>query len=121
MAYPYLYIPPYSTPKSSCLPLALTIYSSSCKLLFTGAMYRHAIIKEGKTMVWLNSCPRCDRGDVILDNDQYGWLIRCVQCGYSKDIDNPHGADAALRQLTTQREVVAEMAQDPSARCTSKL
>lgn len=103
------------------MPLALTIYSSSCKQLFTGVIYRHTITEEEKTMVWLNSCPRCDRGDVILDNDRYGWHIRCVQCGYAKDIDDPNRAGATLRQLTTQRAVMAEMAQDPSARCTSKV
>ena len=72
-------------------------------------------------MVWLNSCPRCCRGDVILDNDRYGWHVRCVQCGYTKDVANPYRAGAALQQLTTQREVMAEMAQGPSDRSTSKV
>ena len=33
-------------------------------------------------MLWLKSCPRCDKGDLYQDNDIYGRYILCLQCGY---------------------------------------
>ena len=35
-----------------------------------------------------HSCPRCQKGDVAVDRDYYGWYEYCVQCGYSKDLDS---------------------------------
>jgi len=32
------------------------------------------------------SCPRCKKGDVALDRDQYGWYGYCIQCGYMGDL-----------------------------------
>jgi ssDNA-binding Zn-finger/Zn-ribbon topoisomerase 1 len=34
----------------------------------------------------LRSCPRCNKGDVSLDKDQYGWYEYCLQCGYMRDM-----------------------------------
>ena len=39
-------------------------------------------------MIWFKSCPRCQRGDVILDRDIYSWYVQCLQCGYMKDLEN---------------------------------
>ena len=30
-------------------------------------------------MIWYKSCPRCEKGDMILDEDNYK---NCLQCGY---------------------------------------
>ncbi|MBA7672787.1 hypothetical protein ES703_80974 [subsurface metagenome] len=30
----------------------------------------------------LKSCPKCKRGDLVLDRDHYGWYEYCMQCGY---------------------------------------
>ena len=39
-------------------------------------------------MLKLKSCPRCKKGDVTLDRDQYGWYEYCIQCGYTRDLKN---------------------------------
>lgn len=36
--------------------------------------------------VWLKQCPRCDKGDLYLDNDMYGESIACLQCGWRRDV-----------------------------------
>ena len=30
-------------------------------------------------------CPKCG-GNIYLDNDQYGWYEKCLQCGYSTEL-----------------------------------
>jgi Zn ribbon nucleic-acid-binding protein len=37
-------------------------------------------------MLKLKSCPRCKKGDIALDRDQYGWYEYCIQCGYMDDL-----------------------------------
>jgi hypothetical protein len=37
-------------------------------------------------MLKLKGCPRCKKGDVTLDRDQYGWYEYCIQCGYMGDL-----------------------------------
>jgi Zn ribbon nucleic-acid-binding protein len=32
-------------------------------------------------------CPRCKRGNMALDKDNYGWYEYCIQCGYLQDLD----------------------------------
>jgi hypothetical protein len=34
----------------------------------------------------IGSCPRCNKGEVFLDRDQYGWYECCLQCGYTRDL-----------------------------------
>jgi hypothetical protein len=36
-------------------------------------------------MIAFKSCSRC-RGDVYLDCDLYGWFVKCLQCGYQRDL-----------------------------------
>ena len=36
-------------------------------------------------MFWFKQCPRCS-GDLVVENDQYGTFISCMQCGMSKDV-----------------------------------
>lgn len=44
-------------------------------------------------MMWFKSCPRCRTGDMILEQDEYGYRAKCVQCSYAKDIaDRDHSA-----------------------------
>ena len=33
-------------------------------------------------MIKFKCCPRCARGDLMLERDGYGWFMRCVQCAY---------------------------------------
>ena len=36
-------------------------------------------------MLKFKSCPRC-KGDVLLNQDYYGWYEQCLQCGYLRDM-----------------------------------
>jgi hypothetical protein len=40
----------------------------------------------GTEMLKLKGCPRCKRGDVVLDRDPYGCYEYCIQCGYMGDL-----------------------------------
>ena len=31
------------------------------------------------------SCPLC-HGDVFLDKDEYGWYLKCLQCGFESEL-----------------------------------
>jgi len=37
-------------------------------------------------MLRQKSCPRCKKGDIGVDRDQYGWYEYCIQCGYTRDL-----------------------------------
>ena len=37
-------------------------------------------------MLWFKSCPKCERGDMIEGQDQYGAYMECVQCGFVRDL-----------------------------------
>jgi hypothetical protein len=39
-------------------------------------------------MLRQKSCPRCKKGDIGVDRDQYGWYEYCIQCGYTRDLVN---------------------------------
>ena len=39
-------------------------------------------------MLWFKSCPKCERGDVVLQKDFYGPHFLCLQCGYVRDVDD---------------------------------
>lgn len=36
-------------------------------------------------MLYLKSCPRC-AGDIQADSDMHGMFLKCLQCGFSKDL-----------------------------------
>ena len=36
-------------------------------------------------MLYLKSCPRCT-GDIHADSDTHGTFLKCLQCGFSKDL-----------------------------------
>lgn len=36
-------------------------------------------------MYWFKQCPRCS-GDLVVENDQYGVFVSCMQCGMCKDV-----------------------------------
>ena len=40
----------------------------------------------------LESCPRC-RGNVMIDEDQYGRYELCIQCGYLCDLEGATKVD----------------------------
>ena len=57
-------------------------------------------------MVWFKSCPRCRTGDMMLEQDEYGFRARCVQCSYAKDIADRHSSVSKL-QLHLLKEFIA--------------
>ena len=44
-------------------------------------------------MLWMQSCPRCQNGDMYLDQDD---CKHCMQCGYVANTTNP-AAELALQ------------------------
>jgi ribosomal protein S27AE len=34
----------------------------------------------------IDGCPKCGRGVIALDKDEYGWYEYCLQCGYTHDL-----------------------------------
>lgn len=61
-------------------------------------------------MLWTKSCPRCERGDVSLANDGYGWFVECLQCGFAMDVDRPARAEALLQQMNRKHRLAAKAA-----------
>lgn len=39
-------------------------------------------------MLLLKACPRCLRGDLMVERDDYGPAVTCLQCGYVGDLDS---------------------------------
>lgn len=37
-------------------------------------------------MIWYKSCPKCGRGDLLLERDLVGYYRQCLQCGYMQDL-----------------------------------
>ncbi len=40
-------------------------------------------------MLWFKSCPRCVDGDLVLDAKLDAWCVSCLQCGYTKNVEDP--------------------------------
>ncbi len=47
-------------------------------------------------MVWLKSCPGCERGDLMLEEERDGCKVKCLQCGYTTDVEHPILAGLSL-------------------------
>jgi len=39
-------------------------------------------------MLKIKGCPRCEKGNIAFDRDQYGWYEYCIQCGYQRDLES---------------------------------
>ena len=53
--------------------------------------------------LYLKACPKC-MGDVVVDNDPYGWFFKCLQCGMLRDL----AAEPAAGAPDTMVEVMIE-------------
>ena len=53
--------------------------------------------------LYFKACPKC-RGDVIVDNDPYGWFFKCLQCGLLRDVASVPVVDVSHQEV----EVMAE-------------
>ena len=51
-------------------------------------------------MYWFKQCPRCS-GDLVVENDQYGIFVSCMQCGMCKDVtsDQFHPSQISLEPV----------------------
>ena len=61
-------------------------------------------------MVWFKSCPRCEKGDLMLEDAGDSWCVRCIQCGYSKDVKHPAQAAMAVQVEARSTALAVEMA-----------
>lgn len=52
-------------------------------------------------MMFLKACPKCE-GDLLLGGDMYGRYVKCLQCGFMKDVAEPK------RRITAEPEFVGE-------------
>ncbi len=37
-------------------------------------------------MLYLKCCPRCQKGDLVVERDTHGASVQCLQCGFARDI-----------------------------------
>ena len=59
-------------------------------------------------MMWFKSCPRCERGDVIFEENRDGGRMRCAQCGFSREVDSRYEASQVLQQGELTRQMLLE-------------
>ena len=64
-------------------------------------------------MIYFKSCPRCETGAGVLNDDFYGKHITCLQCGYMKDFDGGYQSNRFQRKpevkvaMSREKETVA--------------
>ncbi len=54
-------------------------------------------------MLLLKACPRC-RGDLIVEQERYGLLVDCLQCGYLADLQSVRERLAPPMAIRTRPE-----------------
>ncbi len=59
-------------------------------------------------MMWSKSCPRCERGDVLCEEERYAYRLRCAQCGFSREVDSRYEASQVLQQGKLTRQMLLE-------------
>ena len=61
-------------------------------------------------MLWLNSCPRCNNGDLVEKKDLYGRFVTCLQCSYYLTTEQEHQVrNGPPTQMTTWRNIEVEL------------
>ena len=65
-------------------------------------------------MYWFKQCPRCN-GDLVVENDQYGIFVSCMQCGMCKDVtsDQFHPSQISLEPVPVP---VVPQSEEPGVR-----
>ena len=61
-------------------------------------------------MMWLKSCPRCERGDVLFEEEREGGRVRCAQCGYSREVGSRHEASRVLQAGLPEQRLLQQQA-----------
>ena len=60
--------------------------------------------------MWSKSCPRCVDGDLILETEPDAWSVSCLQCGYTKDVEDPIKVVLAVENSAPNRGPVGGLA-----------
>lgn len=70
------------------------------------------LLKERTTMTIarFKACPKCQKGDVALNRDFFGWYVQCLQCGYLKDVSAPEEAELVLKRPEGDKELIESAA-----------
>ena len=61
-------------------------------------------------MMWFKSCPRCERGDVIFEEEREGCRVKCVQCGFSREVDSHYEASRVLQARLPEQRLLEQLA-----------
>ena len=51
-----------------------------------GKDHQPSVVRRGNKVLWPKSCPHCERGDLALGQDLFGWFRQCVQCGFLQEL-----------------------------------
>lgn len=57
--------------------------------------------ERSKSRYFFKSCPKCGNGDLIRNSDWYGWYLKCLHCGYMKDIESRDDLVARIAKDST--------------------
>jgi len=63
--------------------------------------------REKGDNMWLKTCPKCAKGDLLLEKDMYGEFIHCLQCGYNQDLIALESNKAVFRKAETKLVALA--------------
>ena len=58
-------------------------------------------------MIKFKSCPKCGHGDLMLDQDAYGWYLDCLQCGHMIDLEIAKASTSTDYVLAEVSEIAA--------------
>ena len=61
-------------------------------------------------MMWFKSCPRCDRGDMLFEEEREGCRVKCVQCGFSREVDSRYEVNRVLQAGLPEQRVLEQQA-----------
>ena len=54
------------------------------------------------SMLYFRACPKCQTGTVEHNNDPWGNYIKCVNCGFTRDLPDGANAAAELKRLRAE-------------------
>ena len=61
-------------------------------------------------MMWFKACPRCERGDVLFEEEREGCRVKCVQCGFSREVDSRYEASRVLQARSPEQRLLEQQA-----------
>ncbi len=58
-------------------------------------------------MIWFKACPRCEQGDLVLNDDFYGAYQQCLQCGHIVELLPASASGLAIDKTGKKKSLVA--------------